>query len=850
MLFKAVVNLSIAFGFFIVLSACTRSDEGTSKVKIQMPSLATIGSSKVSSQKILDVGGDWGLSDPTSISEIGCWGVLVKDSSSNTGTCAISSGSNFRTIAFLEKAGLSPSGGALEVEVKPGQKTFYLVGFKSSVASCDQIESIKNSNLSSPFILGEASKNIQGSNDSVVINASLNVANLDASRIGNCSFTGNKSITAMKLIGSVNYNASNSNYELHIKNQTCAKFYLKLTSGNDGGGINDKSRTIKITYGASTNSPGWVNSTTEPFFYSDNACTAVLSDNSTVAIPAGENAIELYARADGNGWTNGDEGSRSFNLIDLGGEIQGLGSTFRIAEFSSSSPKMNFYSNSLNIASGQGKEIDYYYTDSYNSYNFAVPRVTSNTITIQKLDLTTSGPTLYSDSGFGTTATSGMRSASYSVPTATSANESFGSTFFRVDANWSSSVGASYLDLALYPSTSGSNPLWLNVNSVSPLLDITTSNSNIFASDCVLFSLNAKNTLNVLSSFYGTDSQGIDKRLNFNAHLNGSGSSGPIFSSNDCTSVSTNEFSWVPTSGQTQLQFSGVPGNSNSTVKLSLNAYPFYKSDHDNLSLSINPLWDPSQLTGSILKKWWMPWNNSGIAPNIPSYYSNAPFSSSLGFATPSDLVSNFYYDGGGSSFSLNNELGGSSNRYAFDISSATGRYAKATDLNSLGFSGSFLVGVLIKITSSPVSDQGVVFIQDNVPSVKAVIKIKSGGSQLIPDSSLAGTNTSGGATLTATGSKWYVVFIKRDSSDNLTVAVNNGLDSTTSVNTPNSPNPFDAVGFGATGSDTSNELKVAEMVILDTSSLTNSDITSKKAQLYNYFKARYLGTTVGSDLP
>jgi hypothetical protein len=143
--FKWNLLLSVLF----LMSACERPQEqGSGVVRFNLSNLTKASAGVQSAIQVqsvssatLDDGNNWGLSDPTSMSEIGCYGVMVSavTDSDNTGQCIYGSGQTFK-FKFL--AGLVDANASLSIpDIAYGTHTFYVVGMKKGSQACETIVS-------------------------------------------------------------------------------------------------------------------------------------------------------------------------------------------------------------------------------------------------------------------------------------------------------------------------------------------------------------------------------------------------------------------------------------------------------------------------------------------------------------------------------------------------------------------------------------------------------------------------------------------------------------------------------------------------------------------------------------
>lgn len=125
------------------------------------------------------------LSDPTSTSEITCFGILARYPEQATlNYCNLADAT---VVAADEMAGMAPfgNGGILDMEVKVGNgRVFSVVGWKTTISCFDVHQQFDETYMSAPFLLGQAIANVGVVPMTVPINVSSTI-NPDK-KFGNC----------------------------------------------------------------------------------------------------------------------------------------------------------------------------------------------------------------------------------------------------------------------------------------------------------------------------------------------------------------------------------------------------------------------------------------------------------------------------------------------------------------------------------------------------------------------------------------------------------------------------------------------------------------------------------------
>jgi len=173
-----LATLVITLIFSLSILGCSKKSNSHSTVKIQFDQSLYSGSvsdlEKVSSATAADGTPTWGLADPTSLSQINCWGVFVggPEDFLKGSQCT---NSNDQVIAqFGPRAGFYPINESGEVFVPAGEnRVFFLAGMASSTGDCEEgfgaNPNINFSNYSAPFILGQAEANLVNAEETIPI---------------------------------------------------------------------------------------------------------------------------------------------------------------------------------------------------------------------------------------------------------------------------------------------------------------------------------------------------------------------------------------------------------------------------------------------------------------------------------------------------------------------------------------------------------------------------------------------------------------------------------------------------------------------------------------------------------
>ena len=186
--------LRIIILVFITLNfvACSRKSESeTSKIQIQFDE--SVFSGKLSTEAKSNVvnlsGPDWGLSDPTSLSEINCFAIMVgaPEEGLNNSTCSTNGGNK---LVFGPRAGFFPIDGKGLIEVPAGPKrTIYLLGSKSSEACFPgfaETTEFNFANYSNPFVIAKTTVDLAGAEQVVLMPLMSQFG--DGNKLNDCDF--------------------------------------------------------------------------------------------------------------------------------------------------------------------------------------------------------------------------------------------------------------------------------------------------------------------------------------------------------------------------------------------------------------------------------------------------------------------------------------------------------------------------------------------------------------------------------------------------------------------------------------------------------------------------------------
>lgn len=158
----------------LMAGACTRNEDASSKVVIQLPSSHSLKLGEVQETTSIS----WGVSDPTVINQVVCFGVIVggPESALQSRTCYDSNGEIVLRAGII--VGIFPAGANISIDVPSGKnRTISIVGFAASSLNACQIFSPTTgpdrSHLSAPHIIGQTTMNLEPGPVGVTINVSL-----------------------------------------------------------------------------------------------------------------------------------------------------------------------------------------------------------------------------------------------------------------------------------------------------------------------------------------------------------------------------------------------------------------------------------------------------------------------------------------------------------------------------------------------------------------------------------------------------------------------------------------------------------------------------------------------------
>ena len=187
----------------ILVSACSQNS-GPATVKVTMPSVAMLASNKTIVESVSSSGGgssgggsSWGLSAPTTLSQVNCFGIMVGASTGELGknTCTTTDGKSF----FVGKvAGLVAPGSSISVSAPSGPaRTFTLIGFSASSGfACEGIPDptnpqINQTNYSPPMVLAQLTSDLKPGDNTINMKAVLTGNQVKDCNFGNTGTPGN-----------------------------------------------------------------------------------------------------------------------------------------------------------------------------------------------------------------------------------------------------------------------------------------------------------------------------------------------------------------------------------------------------------------------------------------------------------------------------------------------------------------------------------------------------------------------------------------------------------------------------------------------------------------------------------
>ena len=190
--------LKVLIGFTLLTSiSCSKKNPTESKVKIQFDqsyftnSSVPLAKNSASNASDNHDGPNWGLQDPTNLSQINCWGVFVggPESSLQKSRCTNFNDNEF--IQFGPRAGFFPINGEGEVFVPAGSgRKIWLAGMASANGQCelgfDTNADVNAANYSNPFIVGYTEVDLVKAEEQVAI--FLQNSFIDARKLKDCDF--------------------------------------------------------------------------------------------------------------------------------------------------------------------------------------------------------------------------------------------------------------------------------------------------------------------------------------------------------------------------------------------------------------------------------------------------------------------------------------------------------------------------------------------------------------------------------------------------------------------------------------------------------------------------------------
>ncbi len=194
-------RIFILIAVTLVLGACSKKDSSHSKVSIQFDesifaSKAHQLSLKPDGKTVRKSGPDWGVQNPTQITQIGCYAVFVggPEDSLKQSFCELGSGQRF---AFGPRAGFFNIRSKGSIQVPAGEnRQIYLFGMASADGTCESDfavnADIEAKNYSAPFLLGKARANLAKSEEVVEIRLQGDFS--ESNRITTCNFMEDKKL--------------------------------------------------------------------------------------------------------------------------------------------------------------------------------------------------------------------------------------------------------------------------------------------------------------------------------------------------------------------------------------------------------------------------------------------------------------------------------------------------------------------------------------------------------------------------------------------------------------------------------------------------------------------------------
>jgi hypothetical protein len=792
------------FAFLILLSltllGCTREQNETTKVTFTLPlASSTLASSGNSAQS---GGGNWGQSDPTSLSEIGCYAVFIggPEADLSNKSCSVGSGTSFKTFKFGAGGGFYPAGSTISLETKPGSgRQFYVLGVKKGSAACGSFDvgtpdSLDSTNYSNPLLLGQASKDLLSGDNAVTINLAL--TNLTSQKIGDCNFYPNRApLSKVRFEGPTTYN-SDSDEVFKLGKNACSKLYLSLTNADgDGGGFNDKARVVALTKTGANLANFDV--------YGDSLCSGTPITQAT--FPAGEDSVPLYFKS-----PTATAGDASLDVTSVSGFDSSftteLGIWVNGALATGTSPY--FYDYSMNIPAGQCEEIEYALLD--GSGFTADPAASPVGVTF--VDLAGAAQTPAS-----LTPVTDCASLTTTSTTNTSSGFSFGTFGLRMGATQQKDVKVKLLVPAYTPVF-----MPVNITNTANSLSLVAPSTNFFVGDCVNLGVSALNSSGATETFAGNDSSGfgVAKRAAGQLYLysqTGSQSYYDYSSDASCTSGSpgSGPFSFtLQNANQNYSKYVRILNEQ--TYQVSADAHPYVNGESPEVA--INPLWSPYLLGANLLE--WLKVENATGGGSMTSWPAET-YPALGALATPAI---------------------GASSAELIAYSSLSGKKAIVftnTDQQNftipLSSSTTVSVSFMVNVDSSDVG--GRLFSINTGSTVHTSIDIAASAASVNFDIDGSGPIPIG--YLTDMVDKWSVVTIimKPLTTTTIDVYLNGSTQMFSNYDTLLSPYTIDKLVFGddVASGGTSSKAKLTDIIVTNNIP-SGSDLT----KIYTYYKNRF----------
>ncbi len=189
-----LLSIFILSGFILVThSGCSKKAENTSSLTIQLdPAVFGTSAHKLAASSNTNQDGpNWGLSDPTSLSQINCFGIVVGGPEANLRSSRCTNANGIEIARFEPRAGFFKVGDKAEISVPAGNdRHIYLFGLASSNGTCDPgfdiSPDVQASKYSAPFVIGKAVANL--SKPEEVVDIYLTNQFTNDNKIQDCSF--------------------------------------------------------------------------------------------------------------------------------------------------------------------------------------------------------------------------------------------------------------------------------------------------------------------------------------------------------------------------------------------------------------------------------------------------------------------------------------------------------------------------------------------------------------------------------------------------------------------------------------------------------------------------------------